>query len=77
MAYYSDGNVQSIALMYKQNALTQGLNALLENKVRPFEDPHTFATHNYLLAEHPYGVLNTKPRPLCGYSLLDTAYDIS
>jgi hypothetical protein len=31
--------------------------------MRPFEESHTFASHNDAVVEHPYGVLNTMPRP--------------
>jgi hypothetical protein len=47
-------------------------------KMRPFEEPHTqptarrasFASHQYEMVEHPYGVLNTMPRPLGGDFLI-------
>jgi hypothetical protein len=39
-------------------------------KMRPFEDSHTFASHQYAGVEDPYGVLNTKPHLLSGDVLL-------
>jgi len=46
-----------------------GAEGFFIRKMRPFKESHTFASHKYAVVEHPYGVLNTKPRPLGGDSL--------
>jgi hypothetical protein len=58
-----DGYHDSVFVQTATRAAAQAGGVLIR-KMRPFEESYGFASHNDAVVEHPYGVLNTVPRPL-------------